>query len=263
MRISDWSSDVCSSDLQKLAEGKEYRQRQLLEKGGVSKQDYDAILAEVNSLKAETQLIRAQIEQTEIRAPFSGKIGLREISLGDYVDPSTVITSLVDNNPAKIVFSAPEQYAGNIPDNATINFTVKGIDKTFSGKVYARSANINIGTRTLELKAMVPNDDDKLIPGSFAEVELVLEQTDNALLIPTEAVIPVMQGQKTYVFRNGVAEESMVETGIRNDSLVHITSGLKAGDTIITTGIITLTPGVTGELKNKQIGRTSCRERVW
>src|SRR3546814_6094216 len=104
--------------MQKLAEEKEYRQRQLLEKGGVSKQDYDAILAEVNSLKAETQLIRAQIEQTEIRAPFSGKIGLREISLGDYVDPSTVITSLVDNNPAKIVFSAPEQYAGNIPDNA-------------------------------------------------------------------------------------------------------------------------------------------------
>src|SRR3546814_12009566 len=86
--------------MQKLAEEKEYRQRQLLEKGGVSKQDYDAILAEVNSLKAETQLIRAQIEQTELRAPFSGKIGLREISLGDYVAPSPGITRLVYNNLA-------------------------------------------------------------------------------------------------------------------------------------------------------------------
>src|SRR5690606_7159278 len=144
--------------MQKLAEEKEYRQRLLLEKGGVSKQDYDAILAELNSLKAETQLIRAQIEQTEIRAPFSGKIGLREVSLGDYVDPSMAITSLVDNNPAKIVFSAPEQYANSIPDNATIQFTVKGTDRKFAGKVYARAANIAIGTRTLELKAMVPND---------------------------------------------------------------------------------------------------------
>ncbi|QEC52256.1 membrane fusion protein (multidrug efflux system) [Anseongella ginsenosidimutans] len=238
--------------MQKLAAEKEYRQRQLLEKGGVSKQDYDAILAELNSLKAETRLIEAQIEQTEIRAPFSGKIGLREVSLGDYVDPSTVITSLVDNNPAKIVFSAPEQYANNIPDNATINFTVKGIDKKFTANVYARGANINVGTRTLELKAMVPNDDNLLIPGSFAEVELVLTQTNNALLVPTESIIPVMNGQKAYVTRNGKAEEVMVETGIRNDSMVHITSGLKAGDTIITTGIMTLTPGVPVQLKTIQ-----------
>lgn len=236
--------------MQKLAEEKEYRQRQLLEKGGVSKQDYDAILAEVNALKAETQLIRAQIEQTEIRAPFSGKIGLREVSLGDYVDPSTVITSLVDMNPAKIVFSAPEQYANSIPDNATIQFTVKGIKRKFTGKVYARAANISVGTRTLELKAMVPNDDNLLIPGSFAEVELVLDQTDDALLIPTEAIIPVMDGQKAYVCRNGKAEEVLVETGIRNDSMVHITSGLKTGDTVITTGILTLAPGAPVEFKN-------------
>ncbi|HYH56853.1 MAG TPA: efflux RND transporter periplasmic adaptor subunit, partial [Anseongella sp.] len=183
-------------------------------------------------------------------APFSGKIGLREISLGDYVDPSTVITSLVDNNPAKIVFSAPEQYANNIPLDATVSFTVKGIDKKFSGKVYARGASISVGTRTLELKAMVPNDDNLLIPGSFAEVELVLTETKNALLAPTEALIPVMNGKKAYVSRNGKAEEVMVETGIRNDSMVHITSGLKAGDTIITTGILTLTAGAPVALKN-------------
>lgn len=235
---------------QKLAEEKEYRQRQLLEKGGVSKQDYDAILAEVNSLKAETQLIRAQIDQTEIRAPFSGTIGLREVSLGDYVDPSVIITSLVDNNPAKISFAVPEQYANNIPDNATIQFTVKGIDKNFTGKVYARGSNIQVNTRTLELKAQVPNDDNLLIPGSFAEVELVLAQTDQALLVPSEAIIPVMNGKKAYVSRNGKAEEVMVETGIRNDSMVHVTSGLETGDTVITTGIMTITPGTTVEFKS-------------
>lgn len=236
--------------MQKLAEEKEYRQRQLLGKGGVSKQDYDAILAEVNSLKAETQLIRAQIAQTEIRAPFSGKIGLRQVSLGDYVDPSVVITSLVDDNPAKIAFSVPEQYANNIPENAIINFSVKGIDKTFAGKVYARGSNIQVNTRTLELKALVPNEDRLLIPGSFAEVELVLAQTEDALLVPTEAVIPVMNGKLVYVSRNGRAEEVRVETGIRNDSMVHITSGLKTGDTVITTGIMTLTPGTTVEFKS-------------
>lgn len=235
--------------MQKLAAEKEYRQGQLLEKGGVSKQDYDAILAELNALKAETQLIRAQIEQTEIKAPFSGRIGLREVSLGDYVDPTTVIARLVDNNPAKITFSAPEQYANSIPDNATVQFTVKGIDRKFTGKVYARGASINVGTRTLELKATAPNDENLLIPGSFAEVELVLNQTNDALLVPTQAIIPVMNGQKAYVTRNGTAEEVMVETGIRNDSVVHITSGLTAGDTVITTGIMTLNAGMEVELK--------------
>src|SRR5690606_21157903 len=140
----------------------------------------------------------------------------------------------------------------SIPDNATIQFTGKGTDRKFAGKVYARAANIAIGTRTLELKAMVPNDDDILIPGSFAEVELVLDRNDNALLIPTEAIIPVMDGQKTYVARNGKAEEVHVETGIRNDSMVHITSGLNAGDTVITTGLLTITAGAPLEFNNIQ-----------
>lgn len=238
--------------MQKLAEEQEYRQRLLQEKGAVSKQDYDVVLAQLNSLKSETRLIRAQIEQTEIKAPFSGKIGLRNVSLGDYVTPTSIVASLVDDDPAKIIFSVPEQYANNIPPDANIAFTVKGVSRVFQAKVYARSSKIDVNTRTLELKAMVPNDEGLLIPGSFAEVTLMLHQTENALLVPTEALIPVMEGKKAYVSRNGIVEEIMVETGIRNDSMVHITSGLKAGDTVITTGIMTLAAGAPVSFKSIQ-----------
>jgi membrane fusion protein (multidrug efflux system) len=226
--------------MQKLAEEKEYRQRILLQKEAVSKQDYDAILAELNSLKSETQLIRAQLQKTEIRAPFSGTIGLRSVSNGDYITPQTIIANLVNVNPAKITFSVPEKYVQTLRKNSTISFTIEGSNKIYHATVFAVEPKIDESTRTVMLKASAPNSDGSLLAGSFARVELPLKEITNAIFVPSQAIVPVLKGKKVFISKNGTAQEVLVETGARTDANVQVLNGLKAGDTVLTTGIMSL-----------------------
>lgn len=226
--------------MQKLAEEKEYRARILLEKEAVSKEDYDATLADLNALKAETQLIRVQIVKTEIRAPFSGTIGLRSVSVGDYLTPQTDITTLVNVNPAKITFTVPEKYVALIKAKSTVTFTVEGSNEIHKASVYALEPQIDETTRTVELKATAPNNDGRLLPGSFAKVELALKEVKNALFVPTQAVVPLLKGKKVFVCKNGIAKDALIETGARTSNRVQVLSGINAGDTIITTGIMSL-----------------------
>ncbi|UKJ07217.1 efflux RND transporter periplasmic adaptor subunit [Solitalea lacus] len=228
--------------LQKLAEEKEYRARILLQKEAVSKEDYDANLADLNALKAETQLIRTQIIKTEIRAPFSGTIGLRSVSIGDYITPQTDITTLVNVNPAKITFTVPEKYVQLLKQKSTIKFTVEGTSRVYNATVYAVEPRIDETTRTVQLKATAPNNDGSLLPGSFAKVELALKEIEDALFVPTQAVVPLLKGKKVFVSKNGMATDALIETGVRTSSRVQVLNGLKAGDTVITTGIMSLKP---------------------
>jgi membrane fusion protein (multidrug efflux system) len=117
---------------QKLAQETEYRAGKLLEKEAISKEEYDVALSELRSLQSQTQLIRAQLAKTLIRAPFSGKIGLRTISAGEYITPSSNIARLVSTNPVKILFSIPEKYAGTIKLNTQISFTVAGSNNNYT-----------------------------------------------------------------------------------------------------------------------------------
>ncbi|POY35774.1 efflux transporter periplasmic adaptor subunit [Solitalea longa] len=226
--------------MQKLAEEKEYRARILLGKEAVSKEDYDATLADLNSLKAETQLIRTQIVKTEIRAPFSGTIGLRSVSVGDYLTPQTDIATLVNVNPAKITFTVPEKYVSLIRERSTITFTVEGSSTVHKATVYALQPQIDQTTRTVELKATSPNTDGSLLPGSFAKIELALKEVKNALFVPTQAVVPLLKGKKVFVCKNGIAKDALIETGARTSDRVQVVTGISAGDTVITTGIMSL-----------------------
>ncbi|AFD08170.1 efflux RND transporter periplasmic adaptor subunit [Solitalea canadensis] len=228
--------------MQKLAEEKEYRARILLEKEAVSKEDYDATLADVNALKAETQLIRTQIIKTEIRAPFSGTIGLRSVSVGDYLTPQTDITTLVNVNPAKITFTVPEKYIQLIKRNSAVDFTVEGNKRVYTATVYAIEPKIDEATRTVLLKATAPNNDGSLLPGSFAKVELALKEVKDALFVPTQAVVPLLKGKKVFLCKNGIARDAIIETGARTSDRVQVLSGISPGDTIITTGIMSLKP---------------------
>ncbi|SMO35921.1 efflux RND transporter periplasmic adaptor subunit [Solitalea koreensis] len=225
---------------QKLAEEKEYRQRILLQKDAVSKQDYDAILAELNSLKSETQLFRAQLQKTEIRAPFNGTIGLRSISMGDYITPQTVIANLVNTNPAKITFAVPEKYVQVLRKNSSLSFTVEGSNKVHTANVFAIEPKIDESTRTVMLKAKASNADGSLLAGSFARIELPLKETTNAIFVPSQAIVPVLKGKKVFINKNGTAQEVMVETGARTDATVQVLKGLNTGDTVLTTGIMSL-----------------------
>lgn len=225
---------------QKLSGTNENRAKQLLAKGAISQEEYDTALADLKSLQAQAQLIRAQLAKTTIRAPFTGRVGLRSISAGTYLTPATVIANLVSTNPVKVTFSVPEKYAGQIKVNSEIIFTTDGSSKENKGKVYAIEPGINAATRTLQIRALAPNADNALLPGSFAKIKLALNTLQNAILIPNEAVVPVLKGKIVYIQKDGKAKEVKVEAGTRTDENIVITSGLKAGDTVLTTGSMAL-----------------------
>ncbi|MVO08135.1 efflux RND transporter periplasmic adaptor subunit [Flavobacterium sp. TP390] len=225
-----------------LAAENERRAKLLLEKEAISQEEYDIASAEFRSLQSQTQLIQAQIAKTAIKAPFTGKIGLRNISPGTYLTPTTVVTNLVSAKEVKITFSIPEKYASEIKLNQTINFTVSGNSKIYNATVYAIEPSVDIATRTLLVRAKADNKNNELFPGTYANVKVPLNAIPNAILIPTEAVIPIQNGKKVYIKEKGKAKEVTVETGTRTESSILVTDGLKAGDTLITSGIMSLKP---------------------
>lgn len=225
---------------QQLSATNENRSRQLLEKGAISQEEYDTSLASLQSLKAQTQLVRAQLAKTSIYAPFSGKIGLRSISVGVYLTPATIIANLSSIDPLKVAFSVPEKYIGQIKMGSEITFTTDGFNKSFKGKVFALEPGVNVQTRTLQIKALVPNANNELLPGSFAKIKLSLNTLKNAILIPNEAIIPVLEGKTVFISKNGKAQQVPVEAGTRTADQIVINSGLKVGDTVLTTGAMAL-----------------------
>jgi membrane fusion protein (multidrug efflux system) len=227
---------------QKLSATNENRAKQLLEKGAISQAEYDTALADLQSLQSQSQLIRAQLAKTSIRAPFNGKVGLRAISMGEYLTPSKAIANLASINPVKITFSVPEKYAGQIKLNSPVDFNTDGSAKSFQGKVYAIEPAINAQTRTLQIKALAQNPKNELLPGSFAKIRLSLSTLNNAILIPNEAIIPVLSGKTVFISANGKAKQVNVVSGTRTAEDIVITSGLKVGDTVLTTGAMALKP---------------------
>ncbi len=225
-----------------LAEDREKRQKQLLDKGGISQEEYDATLNEVNVLRAEVALIKAQIRKTEIRAPFTGKLGLRYVSDGSYITPNTRIATLQDIDPVKIDFSVPERYASQIEVGNKITFNVQGIDEDLTAEVYAKEPRIDPETRSLQVRALSANPDGKLLPGAFADLELTLQTIENAKMVPTISLVPELQGQKVFLLKNGVVQPQSVQTGLRTEEKVQITDGVEIGDTVLTTGLLQVRP---------------------
>ncbi|HEY4617269.1 MAG TPA: efflux RND transporter periplasmic adaptor subunit [Flavobacterium sp.] len=223
-----------------LASENERRARLLLQKEAISQEEYDMARAEHASTRAQSQLIKAQIAKTAVRAPFSGRIGLRAISKGTYITPAVLVANLVNIGKLKITFSIPEKYATQVKKNTTIRFTVAGSTDTYTATVYAIEPTIEITTRTLQVRAIADNKDGKLLPGTFANVELPLDVIKDAIVVPSQAVIPIQNGKKVFISDMGKAKEIMVETATRTDASLLILSGLKAGDTVITTGVMSL-----------------------
>lgn len=224
----------------KLLEEREFRQRQLLERDAISRESYDQVSTELQSLQADILLVEARISETEMRAPFDGIVGLRMISEGAFANTQTKIVRLVKISPLKIEFSIPERYAGQITSGYPIIFLVDGVQDTFNANVYAIEPKVDVNTRTIVTRAIYPNKNEELKPGRFAKVEALLSQIDNAISIPTEAIIPEMDGEKVFIYKNGKAEQVKVTTGLRTESLIQIKEGLQFGDTLLTTAILQL-----------------------
>jgi membrane fusion protein, multidrug efflux system len=225
---------------QDLASENERRANLLLKKEAISQEEYDVARADFRSAQAQSQLINAQIAKTSVRAPFSGKIGLRSISAGTFITPDVLVAKLVNIGKLKITFSIPEKYASQVKANTNLTFTVSGSDAKYIAKVYAIEPEVAIATRTLQVRAIAENKDGRLLPGTFANVELPLDIIKDAIVVPTEAIIPVQNGKKVFISENGKAKEIMVETATRTDASILVLSGLKAGDTLLTSGVMTL-----------------------
>jgi membrane fusion protein (multidrug efflux system) len=232
----------------KLLEEREFRQRQLLDRDAISRESYDQVATELQSLEADILLIEARISETELRAPFDGIVGLRMISEGAFATTQTKIVRLVKISPLKIEFSVAERYAGEITTGYPISFVIDGIPKTFTANVYAIDPKVDINTRTIVARALYQNTNEELKPGRFASVRLLLSQIENAVSIPSEAVIPEMSGEKVFVYSNGKAEERRVKIGLRTESQIQIREGLEFGDTLLTTAILQLRQGLAVQL---------------
>jgi membrane fusion protein (multidrug efflux system) len=226
----------------KLAAQIETRARKLLKSEAISQEEYENANAELRLLQAQTQLIEAQLSKTEIRAPFSGRIGLTNISIGSYITPSTEIVTLLSVNPVKITFSIPEKYAQMVKIGSEISFTTAGNSEVFTAKIYAKEPAIAVATRALILKAKAQNNSRLLLPGSFANINLPLENIKDAILIPTEAVIPILKGKQVFICKNGLAKAVQITSEIRTDRNVLVSSGLAVGDTVLTSGIMAIKP---------------------
>ncbi|MCC6251661.1 MAG: efflux RND transporter periplasmic adaptor subunit [Bacteroidia bacterium] len=227
----------------KLAQDNESRLKKMLEIKGVSQEEYDTAKNLIETIEADIEYTKALIEKTEIKAPFDGKIGIRQVSEGSFVNNTTVIASIQQTHILKLDFTVPEIFVQNLKVGETIHFKVDNIDDTLNAKIEAIEPKIDEQTRSVSVRAIFNNSSNHTIfPGAFARVEVNINKHDKAILIPTEAIIPELKGKKVYINKSGKAIPVKVKTGIRNDAMIEITEGLQVGDTVIVSGIMTLKP---------------------
>ncbi|WP_020595881.1 efflux RND transporter periplasmic adaptor subunit [Spirosoma panaciterrae] len=236
--------------LEKRAKDVEARQKRLLAVEGISREEYDIAESNVNTARADKELLMAQLAKTEIRAPFSGKLGLRAISQGAFLTPGTLVTTLVQTNPVKIDFSVPEKYASQIRVGSPVRFTSDGLGASMTAQVTAISPLIDESLRTMKVRAYTSNPTGRLVPGMFVRLDVPLGN-NQTIQIPTQAIVPVLKGKKVYVVREGKAQETFIKTGVRNDQQIQVMEGLVPGDSVIISSIMSLKNGASVKIKTK------------
>ncbi len=218
------------------------RQTELLKINGISQQEVDLSSLQVNSLKADIDIIRTSIIKTELRAPFNGKLGLKNISPGAYVTPSTIVTNIRAVDQLKLEFTVPEKYSSRIHNGMNVLFAVNAGAPKYKATVIASESGITENSRSLKVRAIVTNKDKDLVAGSFAQVNLMFGENTKALMIPTESIVPDARNKRVIVYHDGIAKYQVVTTGLRDSSRIEIVSGINAGDTIVTTGLLFIKP---------------------
>jgi membrane fusion protein (multidrug efflux system) len=219
------------------------RQAELLKVNGISQSDYDQTQLQVASIKNDIELTKAQIRKTEVLAPFDGIIGLKNISIGAQVSPSTPLAVIREQDRLKLDFSVPEKYSRTVRTGSKVRFTVPGSDNKFDAVVMATEQGIEASTRNLRARAIVSGNISSLIPGAFANVELTLGEDQKAIMVPTQCIIPQERNKSVILVKGGKAKFVKVITGMRQSSDIEITSGINEGDTVVTTGIMFIKPG--------------------
>ena len=216
----------------------------LLKDGTISEQEHDQTQAAYQRSVATLNLARKKMHEYTLTAPFDGILGHRAISVGQYVNPQTVLVSLYSMDRMKLGFSIPERYAARVHPGQTLRLKVAAYgDEEFSGEIYLVEPQVDMATRSIVVRAHIPNADHRLKPGMFANLKLSVGTKPNALTLAEECLFPHSGGFAVYRSNNGIAELVPVETGIRMAGTVEILSGLKVGDQVARSGNLRLSPG--------------------
>ncbi|MFZ1728643.1 MAG: efflux RND transporter periplasmic adaptor subunit [Bacteroidota bacterium] len=230
------------------AEGELRRKTKLLETQVISEEEVEQSAADVGSLKAQVEGLDVMIDLAAVRAPFAGRLGMRNFSPGAYLSQGSVITRLVQTDKVKVNFTVPAKYAAQAAAGQEVK-VISSSGDTASAEVYAVNARISQSSRSLQIRAIMNKKHPSFIPGDFVQVLLVVERKTDALLIPAECIVPELKKQVVFVISDGKAMRREVETGSRTSDRVEILKGLSPGDTVLTTGLMEVKDGDRIELQ--------------
>jgi membrane fusion protein (multidrug efflux system) len=223
------------------------RKKELLAIEGTSQEDVDQAMATVSSIEAQMEELRVNIGLSAIKAPFDGKVGLRDFSLGAYLSQGQRITTIVQSQSLKVDFNLAGRYLQYLGVNDKVKLIYGG--DTLVATIYAIDASAAMSSRTVRFRARVANEKSKLVPGDFAKIIVPITSNLEALTVPTNVIIPEIEVQTVYVYKNGKAMRREVELGVRTDRFVEITNGLAIGDTVISTGLMEIKNQLPVQLK--------------
>ena len=224
-----------------LAIKTEERLRKLLLVNGVNQADYDAAKTAIDSYKADIAYTEAMIDKTVIRAPFSGTVGLRQVSTGAYLTPASLIATIQQNTKMKVDFTIPEAYSKEIKVGATIDIETSDLKGTKrKATIIAIEPQINVTTRNLKVRAII--DSEGINPGTFVKVYVASNTDAKAIMVPTGCIIPDDKNKQLVLVKSGKANFVNVETGVRQADNIEITKGVNVGDTVIVTGLLFTRP---------------------
>jgi len=238
------------------------RARELRAQSTISQSELDSAEAQIQQAAAQADNIRSVIAKKTIRAPFSGRLGIRLVNLGQILHEGDPIASLETLDPVYVNFSLPQQNLADVAPGSAVHVTTDAAPgQTFEGKVNAINPDVDFATRSLRIQAILPNPGEKLHPGMFANIEVVLPAREKVLVIPATAVLYAPYGDSVFVIdekkddRTGhvqkVLRQQFVRLGLARGDLVTITSNLNAGDSVVTSGVFKLRPGLLVEVDNK------------
>jgi membrane fusion protein (multidrug efflux system) len=223
-----------------LAEKNEERLNKLLQINGINQADYDVALNTVNNIKADIELLKAQIDKTIIRAPFTGILGLRMVSPGAYVTPQLVMGTLQQTNQLKIDFSVPEMYGSLIKKGNSIK-VIADNNQEVTATIEAEESQVNASTGNIKIRAILKQGNLK--PGSFVKIQLDAGDGKQSIMVPTNAIIPDANSKKIIVVKEGKGEMVKIKTGLRKAYGVEVIDGLNPGDSIVVTGVLFVKSG--------------------
>lgn len=227
---------------QKLTEQKLMRLKKLVEIKGVSQEELEILENELLSLKADETYYLAQINKTNIVAPFTGVVGLKNVSEGAFVNATNPIVSMVQLNPIFVEFTISDKYANLVQNGSTITFFMETSDEGYEAKIFAIEPKIDDITKTIKIRALYSGG-RKFYPGSFVNVVVEFSKNESGIMVPTQCVVPILKGQKLYLVKNSIAIEQVVKIGTRSEQKIQIVDGLQKGDTIVATGLLSLKNG--------------------